>query len=731
MTFDPLDILASDGPIARRLGERYEQRPQQTQMVLAVQHALSTGGNLIVEAGTGVGKSFAYLLPAVQHILTQRAEGRSRDTGRGRVIISTHTIALQEQLISKDVPLLQAVLGAEFTALLVKGRGNYLSRRRLQRALERDQQLFDDPAAGRSLEIIERWAQTTTDGSLATLPQLERPGVWDHARSDSDDCLGRRCASYQTCFYQSARRRMENADLLVVNHALFFADLALRMEGFGLLPPYDAVILDEAHTVEDVASEYFGLSASRFQVRLLLQSLLSRNGRGLLNSLQNKLRGDYRGFNRAMDLITRAAAAQDQYFDELVAWQEQVGRSNGRVDQPHIVENPLSPLLNELSLALKVVRDGLPSEEDRMEVDAYANRCQAVAGAVTALQEQSETDSVYWLEINTKRQPASVRHKSAPIDVGPLLGRWLFDAKTTEGAPIAVVLTSATLATSGKQDDGKAGAEKAKTKRRRQAPPDGADAQVAVEGQQGDAAPIPIPADSPFAHLRTRLGLRVTQELLLGSPFDYARQAQLLIEAGLPEPNQSAYLGALGPVLLEHLDRSDGGAFVLFTSYDHLRQVAQWLRPRLEFRGMPLLVHGDGEQRSVLLDRFRGDRRSVLLGADSFWQGVDVQGEGLRNVIITRLPFTPPDHPLTEARTDRIKARGGNAFRDYSLPEAILKFKQGFGRLIRSRTDQGSVVVLDSRLAKKPYGKRFLAALPALPVQVIQSRREESWRARE
>jgi ATP-dependent DNA helicase DinG len=393
MPFDPLHIIAADGPIARRLGSRSECRPQQEAMIEAVRHAMAKGGKLIAEAGTGVGKSFAYLLPAVERIIL--SDGPKRQ----RVIISTHTIALQEQLINKDIPLLQAVIPDEFTAVLVKGRGNYLSLRRLRQASEKQDNLFPDPEMMRALHAIEDWAYKTDDGSLATLPQLGRslPGVWDKVQSDSSNCMGRRCPTYEKCFYQQARRRMENADLLVVNHALFFSDLALRAEGVSFLPPYDHVILDEAHTVEDVASDHFGVSVSESQVGFLLHTLLSeRTGKGFLPSLFGSVKAET--LDRACRAVQETHRVAREFFDSLERYQQREGRSNGRVDREGIVENTLGPRLEELALLLKLVKDHTEVEADKFELSGYAGWCEGAAGSIKALLDQLVPDSVYWIE---------------------------------------------------------------------------------------------------------------------------------------------------------------------------------------------------------------------------------------------------------------------------------------------------------------------------------------------
>ncbi|NNF27697.1 MAG: DEAD/DEAH box helicase [Gemmatimonadetes bacterium] len=774
----PLDLdrmeaaLAPGSPFAEYPG--YEDRAGQREMLRFVAQRFNEGHVGLVEAGTGTGKSLAYLLPAAQWA-AQNGE---------RTIVSTNTINLQEQLVEKDIALAEGAIGARVKWALVKGRGNYVSIRRARLAAESAPTLFPDDRTKEISGLLD-WLDRTDDGSLSDLPFVPSDDVWEEVRSETDACLRAKCPHFQDCYYQRSRRTAAGADLVVVNHSLFFSDLAVRIVSGNVrdpavLPAYDRVIFDEAHHLEDAATPHLGARVTRAGLFRLL-ARLDRGGKGILTALDEGLAASSvdglgpvreRLESKVRPAIEALRSDLGLLFDLLVPWIEE--RSNGEglrlgpstglePAEGTAIRSRLEAALIRMAESRRAVgalRKRLEVEEELgsavegrlLDLSGVERRLDNAAHAlrVGLLPDEADETLVRWLELRRggdSRRASNVVVAAAPVNLGPVLREHLF------GRVEAAVLTSATMATRGDFQylrsrlglDGTGEAEAPGTPALRvegQPAPRPVSQDVALRGPPGTvrgadrssgvgvpptdasaAGHVPpewTPSESPVPELDDPgwEPPRVS-EATIPSPFDFERQTRLVVPTDLPDAaareTKPEFHRMTAQVLYETALAADGGVFGLFTSFGALRDVARHLRAQGADGRWPLFVQGEGD-RSSLLQAFARDGRGVLLGTSSFWEGVDVPGRPLRALVIHKLPFKVPTEPITAARLEAIEARGDSSFWQYMVPGAALRLKQGVGRLIRSRTDRGVVVLLDDRFLRKRYGRVLRESLPPMPL---------------
>lgn len=681
----------------------YEIRPQQLRMMEMVSRAFDGDGLAVIEAPTGVGKTMAYLLPAVQWALDNRE----------RVVISTRTINLQEQVIHKDVPIIQKCVSKPFKAVLVKGRSNYLCKRRLDRALS-EATLFEDKDTANALNALLEWSKHTTEGSLSDLPFVPPREVWSRVCSDSDACGAAQCHGSSDCFVTKARREMAKADVLIVNHHMLFSDLAIKKEtgnfsSLAVLPAYERVILDEAHSIEDSATEYFGTEVTRLGVIALIGRFVrmeQRQERGLLAYIKLKL--VQRAITMPMEQVEQVIGLIDNsLMPALAAAREaamvlfsvlrslaaercgQIGRDIQWRLTAEVLQDPelrelysvyALPAAEELRTAakhaaelhqiLKKIRpmegeDESPLQMETVQLGSYSDRLIRAANTITELLGTELTpNTVRWIELDGRNENI-VRVAQCPLEVSKPLAEWVYPNLKS------VVMTSATLSVQHR-----------------------------------------------FDFFSNRVGLdqvtdREVDSAILDTPFDYQNQALLCVPRDLVAPDDRSFPEECESMIREILEITRGHAFILFTSFYALDHAYRTLEPDLRRLGITALKQG-AANRSQLIEQFRADTSSVLFGTDSFWEGVDVAGDALQCVILPKLPFRVPTEPVQQARAEAIELAGDNSFMRYTVPQAVIKFRQGFGRLIRRKTDWGAVVVLDKRVLTRHYGRMFLASLPEM-----------------
>jgi len=627
-------VFSPGGAIARAVPD-YEPRDGQVAMAAAVAEVIEHGGTLIAEAGTGTGKTLAYLVPAIL-------------SGQ-RVLVSTGTKNLQEQIFFKDLPTLREALGRPFTATLMKGRSNYLCLHRFE--TYRDGVEGQTSAGGRLIEsgdrvmlpIVHEWSKTTRTGDRAELRDLpEDLPLWKDIAADAETCLGSECPRYGDCFVTLMRQRAAESDVVIVNHHLLCADAQLRKSAYGeVIPACATLVVDEAHQLEDVATQYFGVAVSNYRIDDLIRDV----------ETTVMLTPDM------LEATSRVTERSRTFFSALSMARMETAESKARYNSETFIDYFQDGAM--LAGALEGLEATLVLSQKKEQTDemiaTLARRARDLHHELSFLIRANDADFVYYVESRGR----GLFLRASPIDVSRLAKEALFDRMR------ATVLTSATLA-----------------------------------------------VDGSFEYVKSRLGIHEASQVRVASEFDYASQALLYLPRRIPSPKAPTFSAAAAREVIEILKRSRGRAFVLFTSYAMLRAVQQFVEMSLPF---PILVQGTAP-RSTLIEQFRSTPNAVLLATSSFWQGVDVVGEALSCVIVDKLPFASPAEPITAARIESIKARGGDAFADYQVPLAILALQQGLGRLIRHRSDRGVLAVLDPRLRTMGYGRRFLDSLPPAPV---------------
>ncbi len=706
-----------EGTLSKNL-KGYEQRDEQVRMAFNVATAINESKIALIEAGTGTGKSLAYLVPALLWAVANDQ----------RIVISTNTINLQEQLIKKDIPFLQRYAAQEFNACLVKGRGNYICLRKLDTALDEPTLFPSDDTE--ELESIASWCEHTRSGCLSDLSFNPKREIWDSLKCEADQCGRARCPDFNRCFFYKARRDAASARILVANHALLLADIAIRQESgydaVSILPPFTRLIIDEAHHLEDAATKALSVRISRSTLIRQISRLGQYGQRaGLLTVLNNKIGKDlpeefdalYQELSGQIELHLLPKTSEllgriDQEFDWLFQ-SLQTGLAEGGDRRGTEIKCRITPELSktdfwhELQIRLKQICEQMQEladwlgaldrtaskipDQNRQGLESLLTDIFGICRRLSVMKDDllsfcsEHQDSCRWLESSQDSRGSQIFICESPLDVAEKVMVSLLN-------PIpSVVLTSATLTVGGS-----------------------------------------------FEYMRRRVGLDLLeperlQELNLASPFDYSEQSLVGIPCDLPDPASSAYRRILADVVLRAVSISRGGTFVLFTSFDLLSQTYNTVRTRLEQQGFTVFRQGANTGRHQLLSQFRKEKNAVLFGTDSFWEGVDVKGDALRLVVIARLPFQVPTEPIQQARAERITANGGNPFRDMSVPQAVLKLRQGFGRLIRSRSDRGAVLILDSRMVTKNYGICFRKSLPVssqliAPLEQVLSSLEEFFR---